>query len=104
MPTAVRVSVWERDMGACIRCGGPGQDLHHRQRRRDGDHQIGNCVTVCRTCHSYVHAHPEEARDNGWIVSFAVDDPCGVKVRAWLGWMLLDNDGVAYLVDAPVDG
>lgn len=56
----------------CERCLGRGCDVHHRQRRRAGGHGIENLVYLCRTCHSWVHAHPAEARGEGFIVSASV--------------------------------
>jgi hypothetical protein len=38
-------------------------------RRREGGHAAWNLVLLCRPCHDYVHAHPEEAREQGYIIS-----------------------------------
>lgn len=65
------LDVKERDRHVCQRCGVQRmhQDAHHIVRRsiRATRHQLSNGVTLCRECHSYVHAHPEESRASGFI-------------------------------------
>ena len=86
---------------ACERCGNPltGENLsrHHRQRRRDGGDRLTNLLLLCGSgstgCHGWVHAHPEEAREQGWIVpSWA--NPATTPVRLPDGYLwLLHDDG-----------
>lgn len=38
-------------------------------RRRDGGHGMWNLVLLCRDCHHWVHVHPQEAREHGYIIS-----------------------------------
>lgn len=73
LPSNRRHEVWLRDSGRCQRCGNEGTDIHHRMRRRDGGHATWNLVLLCRTDHAYVHAHPEEAREQGFIISAHLD-------------------------------
>jgi hypothetical protein len=48
----------------CIECGAEGVDPHHlpstQYTRRFKDR--GNCVVLCRICHTYYHNHPAEER------------------------------------------
>lgn len=92
IPQAVRTTVIKRD-AQCIRCGGPGAELHHRQRRRDAGHPVEGLIFVCRTCHTYIHANPDEARDNGWIVSAFIHHQEEVTLKTFYGWVKLNPDG-----------
>jgi hypothetical protein len=57
-------------------------------------HHPCNGILLCSTCHRWVHAHPFEARAQGWIVSRHVADPGTEPVFAEQhGWVLLDCDG-----------
>jgi HNH endonuclease len=91
-----------RQRGRCPACGRSlDNDVarHHRQRRRDGGDTLSNLVMLHTACHRWVHAHPEEARELGLIVSFAgapLNAPLYVRGR---GWVLLDDEGG----EAPVD-
>lgn len=68
----------------CERCGDPlGNELerHHRQRREQGGDRLANIVALHTRCHAYVHAHPEEAKAAGLIVSSHHPDPAEVPIR-----------------------
>lgn len=74
IPTKNRKVVALRSAGLCeirIRsvCRGRAVQLHHRQRRELGDHSPENLLAVCGLCHAAVHAHPEWAREHGFIRS-----------------------------------
>lgn len=80
----------------CQRCGGVGSDWHHRRSRRVVDehtHCPCNGVLLCRTCHAWVHGHPELAQGMGLIVS-AYWSPSMFPVQCFDGreW-LLDCEG-----------
>lgn len=84
-----------RAAGACERCGhecGP-VERHHRKRKREGGDSLANLVMVGRPCHAEIHAHPVEARRQGFIVSVS-RNPAEVPVM-WRRreWMQLDDDG-----------
>lgn len=84
-----------RAAGACERCGhecGP-VERHHRKRRREGGDSLENLVVLGRECHREVHAHPELARREGFIVSVS-RDPADVPVH-WRRreWVLFTDDG-----------
>jgi len=65
-----RPLVWTRDGGRCQRCGGalhPARwDCHHIGRRRAG-HAIDNLLALCRRCHRWIHEHPTESREAGFL-------------------------------------
>lgn len=61
---SLRKAVMERDNWRCRWCGaGPGDnlDIHHiTYRRGTSDDVIPNLISLCRSCHGFVH----EARPN----------------------------------------
>jgi hypothetical protein len=101
IPTRSRTIVTARDNGHCVRCGGRGNEWHHRRRRGVKDehtHAACNGITLCTTCHGWVHANPTTAKGMGWVVS-AHGDPHEEPVYTFLyGWALLNHDGTLHLV------
>jgi hypothetical protein len=104
IPTRVRVVVRQRDEGHCMRCGvmvGANGELHHRRRRGTGEdpHSLANVITLCggpahAGCHQWVHAHPNEAREGGFIVSTYPEIPVDrVVVSSFMGRIALLEDG-----------
>lgn len=78
---AAKRLVNERDGGLCVRCGSEATDIHHRTPRGMGgssdpetNYSPANLVSLCRSCHDYVHAHPAESYDDGFLVR-SWDDP-----------------------------
>lgn len=75
---------------------------HHRRMRSHpfaGLHLPANVIDVCGSgstgCHGYIHEHPAEAYEKGWLVRGTsrvppVDVP---MLTARHGWVLLDNEG-----------
>jgi len=101
--------VRERDLGRCAKCGcGQGLHAHHRIRRsQGGPATYSNMITLCVTCHGWVHANPAQAAAGGWLISLGTD-PCLVAVRhhAWpAGPIWLRDDGTVSLLmpEAPDD-
>lgn len=97
IPTKSRLLVAARDAGHCLRCGGKGNQWHHRRRRGVKDshtHAACNGITLCPSiCHPWVHANPTAAKGMGWIVG-AHDDPHESPVYTFMwGWVLLNHDG-----------
>jgi len=84
IPRKTRLAVVERDR-VCLRCGRGGTDLHHRQRRQVGGHETWNLVLLCRECHSWAHANPEAAREEGWIISSYDTEPSRTPLTDWQG-------------------
>jgi hypothetical protein len=90
IPTRSRSMLAQRDRGRCVRCGGKGAHTHHRRPRGIRDehtHHVGNLVTLCPLCHTWAHAHPEQAQAVGLIVSRHTPDPCFVQFRGIDGWV-----------------
>lgn len=56
-------------------------------------HCACNGVWLCRTCHTDVHKHPFQSREEGFIVSRSVAKPGGEKVESSFGTLLLACDG-----------
>lgn len=103
IPTAVRVAVDARDERRCLRCGSASREQHHRQRRREGGHALANVVSTCGACHRWIHAHPTEAREAGYIVSVYAEDPSRVPLLTYYGWALLADDGSITWAPQPSD-
>jgi 5-methylcytosine-specific restriction endonuclease McrA len=65
---------FERDQHLCQWCKRPGGRLvpHHRFRRSAGGRDIPeHMVSVHQLCHSYIHDHPREAQERGFLVRSA---------------------------------
>lgn len=46
-----------------------GDHVHHvRRRSAGGQHDPANLLLVCEEAHSYIHAHPAESYEKGWLV------------------------------------
>lgn len=83
---------------------------HRRHQGQGGEWSPVNILDSCghgnaTGCHGYIHQHPEEAREKGWIVSAFGADPAAVEVFMWhderLDWWLLLPDGTAELAPFP---
>lgn len=49
---------------------------------------------MCGSCHDWIHAHPKQAMDQGFIVSSYEEEPWTVPYRLPQGdWQLNDCDG-----------
>lgn len=57
------------DKWRCVRCGGvPADEPHHKNGRISvllNMKELWLCC--CRKCHDYIHRHPAEARERGWL-------------------------------------
>ena len=100
-----RQLVHMRDEWRCIRCGSSmynnyfGEDQHHRRMRSHkfpGLHAADNIIDLCGSgttgCHGYVHQHPTESYENGWLVH-SYEDPAEVPINIRGLWYLLKKDG-----------
>jgi hypothetical protein len=54
----------------CERCrSAKSRDVHHKAGRHGGNYlNVSTWAAVCRPCHDWIHAHPKEAREKGWLV------------------------------------
>ena len=66
-----REQVWERALGYCEHCGTrPMSEVHHVAGRGGPDpHRLENLKGLCRGCHEWAHANPEDARKAGLMAS-----------------------------------
>lgn len=98
---AVRALVYDRDGGACVRCGSSvNLTIHHRVNRGMGGarepwiNQAHNLLLVCTVCNSWFEDNPRESYQTGWKVR-RPQLPGEVEVRYPDGSMyLLTPDGV----------
>ena len=56
-----------------------------------------NMVNLCTTCHRAIHRDEELAAQTGWIVLGR--DPGKAPIDGYRGWLLLDAEGGALLLD-----
>ena len=71
----LRVLLWARCRGRCERCGRPmssmrAMDPHHVEAsggRGEKMDRLDNLMGLHRRCHAYLHEHPAESRERGWI-------------------------------------
>lgn len=60
----VREYVLFRDKHICQRCKGKSKDpvlnVHHMESRKTGGDSPGNLLTLCKTCHTYIHKYKLE--------------------------------------------
>lgn len=70
-----RQEVMDRARGLCEAgersvCTVRGEHAHHVQlRSRGGSDDPGNLLWVCLRCHDWIHGHPAEATERGWMAS-----------------------------------
>jgi 5-methylcytosine-specific restriction endonuclease McrA len=88
-----------RDGGKCLRCWNEAADVHHRCPKKMGGTQdsyiaygLANLASLCRECHDWVHAHPEEGYRTGYLVH-SWDDPADVPLVLGTHWIKLRSDG-----------
>jgi len=44
------------------------RDVHHMHGRLGGNYlNEKTWMSVCRTCHDYIHTHPKDSRAKGWL-------------------------------------
>jgi 5-methylcytosine-specific restriction endonuclease McrA len=99
IPTKAREVVRIRQNGQCARCGNTYTQLHHRQRRREGGHAVENLVGLCGTDHKWVHAHPRQAQEQGYIIPVSETCITSVPLRSFMGWVNFTTDGGLAFVD-----
>lgn len=53
----------------CERCGNFSTDNHHKNGR-NGERllDVDYFMSVCRSCHIYIHENPKESREKGWLI------------------------------------
>lgn len=68
----LRPVVFARDSWRCQArssvCTGDAHQAHHRKMRsRGGADTLDNLVSVCMSCHRYLHEHPKWAAERGLL-------------------------------------
>ena len=48
---------FKHDHPSCFRCGGVGQNVHHKTYERIGTELQSDLVVLCRDCHQLVHTY-----------------------------------------------
>lgn len=94
--------VRERDQNRCARCGSADSlHVHHRRRRsQGGGDDWANLVTLCASCHRWVHLAIATARSRGWLLG-PDEDPADRSLPHWAwpdGRIWLGDDGGIILV------
>lgn len=68
----VRRRVRARSRGICEAatevCTGTAVHQHHKQGRGAQLNNASLILDVCRECHDYIHAHPTESYEHGWLI------------------------------------
>lgn len=83
---AIRQLVIDRSNHMCLRCGQPGQVIHHRRPRKRGGtrrpeiNSPENLVWICNACHDWIESHRTEAYERGWLVKEGVDGPLEIPI------------------------
>jgi len=53
----------------CERCGAPATENHHKNGRNGLRLlDVNYFMAVCRNCHRWIHEHPKESREKGWLI------------------------------------
>ena len=95
-----------REMNRCACCGAMLRgrvERHHRQRRAIGGDRLSNLICLLPEHHAAVHAHPEDSREKGLIVSSYAEDPAAAPLLLWgTTWVrLTDNPDMYRVVYSP---
>lgn len=103
----LRRAAYAREGGRCIVTGcelpggedGDGWDMHHRRpggmggTSRENQQTLSNVVAVADHVHRGIHGNPEWSEPIGLLLPTSEDDPAGVPVRTWRGWVFLTAEG-----------
>lgn len=72
VPAAMRAQVLDRALGVCEAhtrdCTYRVAHVHHRAGRGVGRNHPDLLLAVCSPCHRYIHDHPTESYEHGWMV------------------------------------
>lgn len=50
-----------------VRCTKFSTEVHHTEGRGEEYLEEGTWLATCRTCHKWVHGHPKDARELGFL-------------------------------------
>ena len=92
----LKAEIFERDDWKCVRCLRAANDVHHRKLRGMGGSELlntpDNLISVCRKCHSWMHSHPADSYNSGYLVH-SWDNPEHIFILTSLGTLTLRADG-----------
>lgn len=101
-PDAKTVGVlFERSGGNCERCGGFGEQIHHRRARgaggtrREDTNELPNLAHLCAECHAYIESNRTWAYENGWLVRQWAD-PAHQPVKIQGSWVQLTDTYIPF--------
>lgn len=101
------VEIRARDGNRCARCGGAGSlHVHHRIRRSQcGKNNSANLITLCASCHHWVHANPYAANGLGLLLRHG-EDPLLIPVRhhMWPAAKVWLDDELGFSLSEPGAG
>lgn len=105
IPTSARKAVKHRSNNQCSRCGCPGTEIHHRQRRREAGHALSILVLLCWDCHKWAHSQRKQSEPDGYMVGVHIKDMTKLPIRTFGGWALFDNEGsFSYITEEEAHG
>lgn len=60
---------WLEEHKVCEACGDPSEEVHHKNGRF-GERLTDKTfwMAVCKVCHREIHANPEWAREQGYLI------------------------------------
>lgn len=60
---------WLKEHDKCEACGDPSEEVHHKNGRF-GERLLDQAywMAVCKVCHREIHANPEWAREQGYLI------------------------------------
>lgn len=68
----IRNKVRSRSRGVCEAvtpvCTGTAVHQHHKRGRGKELNNASLLLDVCSECHAWIHSHPTESYENGWMV------------------------------------
>ena len=89
-------ALFARSEGCCERCGGLGEQIHHRRARgaggtrRDDTNMLQNLVHLCAGCHAFCESNRAWAYEHGWLVRQWAD-PAYQPVHMQGSWVRLSE-------------
>lgn len=66
---AREATAFKKANSSCEICSGKTEDVHHRKGRGPYLRDQSTWMAVCRRCHDWIHEHPAEAKEKGWLES-----------------------------------
>lgn len=98
----VREEVLDRDKFACQAniyglCSRHATDVHEILTRGRGGsiYDVGNCLSLCRSCHSFITEHPAWAEEHGFMLpawSGHAEMVAAARARAMFVGMMADME------------